>query len=274
MIAQELTQARGGSLDILAADGDTYYSVEVQLGEVDAQHGFRVFDYWARNRDRYPNKTHVAVLIAESARGRFGPALQALAEYAPLIVIELRTWRGESEAVLVPQVVFRNESLDVGTIATAGGTRTADDWQSDVTSEAWSFHERFVELVHDKFGEVRVDYTPQSYIGVRRGRRVWAPLWLIRDGARTYLPDPDGSREDEPSLAFEHFSQLLAPLGLDLSWTSNYNAGSNPISIVLRSGDLEKGPVLDLLRASFAALEPGARPWSEQSSDDTPAASS
>jgi hypothetical protein len=38
-----------GSLDNLAADGDIYYSAEVQLGEVDASHGFRVFDYWARN---------------------------------------------------------------------------------------------------------------------------------------------------------------------------------------------------------------------------------
>lgn len=36
IVAQELTAPRGGSLDILAADGDTYYSVEVQLGEVGA----------------------------------------------------------------------------------------------------------------------------------------------------------------------------------------------------------------------------------------------
>jgi Holliday junction resolvase-like predicted endonuclease len=43
IVAQELTAPRGGSLDILAADGDTYYSIEVQLGEVDASHSFRVF---------------------------------------------------------------------------------------------------------------------------------------------------------------------------------------------------------------------------------------
>ena len=40
IVALELSAPRGG---ILAADGDTYYSVEVQLGEVDASHGFRVF---------------------------------------------------------------------------------------------------------------------------------------------------------------------------------------------------------------------------------------
>ena len=40
ILAQELNHPRGGSLDILAADEDTYYSVEVQLGEIDASHGF------------------------------------------------------------------------------------------------------------------------------------------------------------------------------------------------------------------------------------------
>lgn len=88
----ELTAPRGGSLDTLAADGDACYSVEVQLGEVDASHSFRVFDYWARNRMRFEGKTHVAVLVAESAAGRFRPALEALAEYLPLVVIELRAW--------------------------------------------------------------------------------------------------------------------------------------------------------------------------------------
>src|SRR3954454_22615495 len=76
ILAQELTSPRGGSLDILAAsaDGDTYYSIEVQLGEIDASHGFRVFDYWAANRARSPGKTHVAVLMAETAGGRYRQA--------------------------------------------------------------------------------------------------------------------------------------------------------------------------------------------------------
>ena len=42
IVALELTAPRGGSLDILAADGDAYYSVEVQFGEVDASHSLRV----------------------------------------------------------------------------------------------------------------------------------------------------------------------------------------------------------------------------------------
>jgi hypothetical protein len=41
-------------------------------------------------------------------------------------------------------------------------------------------------------GEVCVDYSPQSYVGIRRSRRVWAPPWFRKDGATVHLPDPDG----------------------------------------------------------------------------------
>ena len=63
-------------------------------GEIDASQSFRVSDYWARNRARLPGKTHVAILMAENAAGRFRLALEALAETVPLIVIELRCWHG------------------------------------------------------------------------------------------------------------------------------------------------------------------------------------
>lgn len=196
IVAQELTAPRGGSLDILAADGDTYYSVEVQLGEVDASHSFRVFDYWARNRMRFEGKTHVAVLVVESATGRYRPALEALAEYLPLVVIELRAWRGEAEVILVPETVVINQNLDVagpaGTVS--GEARSEADWKASISPEAWAFHDEFIAWTWANLGEIRVDYSPKSYVGIRRGRRVWAPLWFRRDGATIYLPDPDGLR--------------------------------------------------------------------------------
>jgi len=152
LVEQEQTQATGGQLDILAAAGDTYYSIEVQLGEVDASHGFRVFDYWARNRRRFPSKTHVAVLVAESAIGRYRIALEELSAFAPLLVVELRSWRGATEAVLVPELVVRNDSVDVsGTplAATTGEARTPEDWRQALTADAWLFHEQFAGLARD-----------------------------------------------------------------------------------------------------------------------------
>jgi hypothetical protein len=265
---QELTSPRGGTLDILAAsaDGDTYYSIEVQLGEVDASHGFRVFEYWAANRVRFPGKTHVAVLMAESAAGRFRPALEALAEYLPLLVIEVRVWRGAGEAIVVPEAVIVNETVDVAGPAgrVPGQERTREDWVQAASEEALSFVEDFVSWAQEHLGEVRVDYSPQSYIGIRRGRRVWAPLWLRTDGAMVYLPDPDGSREEEPSVAFEYFERRLREAGLEPTWQRTYNAGANPVSVRLRRVDLTKEPVQELLRASFDILAAGAQPFSER----------
>ncbi|MDI2125087.1 hypothetical protein [Yinghuangia seranimata] len=273
LVEQEQTQSGGGSLDILATSGDIYFSIEVQLGEVDASHGFRVYDYWARNRKRQPGKTHIAVLVAESASGRFRIALEALAEYTPLIVIELRAWRAQHEVVLVPEVVVKNESLDLGDApagALTAADRTPEDWRVQHPS-AWQFHEAFLSWVKANLGDVQVSYAVKSYIGVRRGRRVWAPIWPNADGATLHLPDPDGSK-DEESPAYDYFRNELTRVGLAPSWTPSYNAGANPVSLRLREPDLGKPAVQRLLRASFEILSGGA-PWSERQSDPLDGAS-
>jgi hypothetical protein len=139
--------------------------------------------------------------MAENAAGRFRPALEALAETVPLIVIELRCWQGRGEALLVPEVVVANESLDLSDTPAAASAeeRTESDWREEASDEAWAFTNEFVRWVTENLGEVRVDYKPKSYVGVRVGRRTWAPLWLRQDGALVYLPDPDGSRSEDPS---------------------------------------------------------------------------
>lgn len=281
IIDQEQAQSSGGLLDLLALDrgSDTYYSVEVQLGEIDASHSFRVFDYWARNRSRIPGKTHVAVLMAENTSGRFRHALEALAESVPLVVIELRCWRGEAEALLIPEIVLANESLDLSDTPAAASTeeRTEADWQQLASDEAWAFKREFVSWVTDNLGPVRVDYKPKSYIGVRVGRRTWAPLWLRQDGATIYFPDPDGSRSEDPSVAFEQFEGRLRDEGVSASWQPRYNAKANPVSVRLRREDLDRPVVQELLRASYEILRDGALAWSERAgiprAEDTAAAS-
>lgn len=272
IIDQEQNQTSGGLLDLLALDrgSDTYYSIEVQLGEIDGSHSFRVFDYWARNRARIPGKTHVAVLMAENASGRFRPALEALAETVPLIVIELRCWQGQGEALLIPEVVIANESLDLSETPAAATTeeRTEADWRQEASDEAWAFKDDFVAWVTENLGQVRVDYKPKSYIGVRVGRRTWAPLWLRQDGAAIYLPDPDGSRSEDPSVAFEQFESRLRDEGLSVNWQPSYNAKANPVVIRLRREDLKRPVVQELLQASYDILADGAQPYSERAPAD------
>lgn len=49
----------GGRQDILAYNPalDTYYEIEAMLGECDADHRFRVLDYWARGN--FAGQMHV-----------------------------------------------------------------------------------------------------------------------------------------------------------------------------------------------------------------------
>jgi len=99
---------------------------------------------------------------------------------------------------------------------------------------------------------------------VWRGRRVWAPLWPRQDGATINLPDPDGTKGEEPSVAVERFRERLRDAGLDISWQPAYNAGANPVCIRLRLPDLENPVVQELLQASFEILAQGTAPWSER----------
>jgi hypothetical protein len=60
-------------------------------------------------------------------------------------------------------------------------------WREQLTEEVRGFFEAFAARTGEPLGEVREDYSPKSYIGLRRSR-VWAPLWFRRDGVTVYLP--------------------------------------------------------------------------------------
>ncbi|WP_156035024.1 hypothetical protein [Terrabacter tumescens] len=207
-------------------------------------------------------------MVAESTGGRFRIALEELAEHVPLLVVELRSWQGSSEVVIVPDLVVTNDSVDVsGTplAVTAGQSRTETDWKDALTEDAWLFHLDLAEWARKHLGPIVVDYSPKSYIGIRVGRRVWAPLRPRKDGAQIYLPDPDQSRGDE-SPAFAHFREVLAERGYTLNWQTTYNAGANPVAVRLRRKDLTDTAVHQLLEATYRAVQPGAHNWSEEAS--------
>lgn len=113
ILDHEPVQDDDGNPAFLAADDERYFSVNVQLGELDASGGFHVLDSWARNRVRHPDKTHVAVLVTEQASGRYHTALEALAEHLPLVVVELQAWRGRNEVIIAPRVALASKDLEL-----------------------------------------------------------------------------------------------------------------------------------------------------------------
>jgi hypothetical protein len=98
----------------MASKDDRCFSVDVQLGELDASRGFGMLDAWARNRVRQPDKDHVAVLVTETCGERYRTTLETLTKHLPLVVIELAVWRGENEALVIPHVALASEGVDLG----------------------------------------------------------------------------------------------------------------------------------------------------------------
>ncbi|MGD8486185.1 MAG: hypothetical protein PVH07_06050, partial [Chloroflexota bacterium] len=98
---------------LVATDEGRCFSVDVQLGEMEASRGFQVLDNWARNRVRHPDKTHVAVLVTEVVSDRYETTLQTLAEHLPLVVVELQVWKGENEAIVVPHIALSSDEVDL-----------------------------------------------------------------------------------------------------------------------------------------------------------------
>jgi hypothetical protein len=112
----DLEPADGAADDdrsFVATDDDHCFSIDVQLGEMEASRGFQVLDNWARNRVMHPDKTHVAVLVTEAVSDRYATTLQTLTEHLPLVVVELQVWKGEAEAIVVPHVALSSDEVDL-----------------------------------------------------------------------------------------------------------------------------------------------------------------
>lgn len=69
---------------------DLRYEVEVQLGKTDESHIIRTIEYWDRERKRYPQYEHCAVIIAEDITSRFLNVIGLFNGSIPLIAIQMK----------------------------------------------------------------------------------------------------------------------------------------------------------------------------------------
>jgi hypothetical protein len=256
----------GGRLDILAYDAalDTYYEVELMLGEVDADHGFRCLDYWARERVKRPNAKHVAVLVAEELSGRYKTLIETLPNFLPFIGIELRVLslkEAGDVATVVPFIVAQPDDLtidfgDEPESVTPGNVKPhlkdREWWESNSTPAYLATVDGLAKLCAEKIGPSSVDYTASSYISLKKGRRCWLPMWKRSNGAFVYLPGGPGGSADSPSDFYQEVKKTLQEIGLDEpSWTFKYNAGANPIGFAISQEKLGHSLMLNLLERAY-----------------------
>jgi hypothetical protein len=263
--AKELRQqgTKGGRLDILAYDPalDTYYEVEVMLGECDADHGFRVLDYWARERVRNPSARHVAVLIAEDLSGRYQTVIETLAQRLPFIAIEMRTLLIKSDppvATTFPVVFAQPDDLVLRPADEPEG-ESGDTLNDEGTWEAAKPEfTQFARSVHkmctEKIGPSSIDFSAKSYIALKQGKRAWLPMWPRTNGAYVYIPRGAGGTADQPNDFFAKVKDELTPLGIEPSWSFNYNAGANPIAFLITFQNAGHSKILEILEQAYARV--------------------
>lgn len=272
LVAKEPRHAGGGYLDLLFADGDTYYSVEVQLGGIDASHAFRTLEY----RAHWPEKRHVAVIVAEQVNTRYGAALGLLAADLPIVAVELTADVVPGNVVLTAKTVIAHGPLgfDAEPMTGTATVRTAEDWMglaSGAARQALKEFERFVD--GDLGAEAYLDYGLISHIAVRRRGGVWAQVRPVADGLSINVPDPDGGRvSGQATEALRTMRDAAKEDGVAMRWQPASGNGSRPVNFHLRPGDLAASSVVWALRACWEAFEDPepfvVRYWSAD--DDTP----
>lgn len=117
-IAKERQQSSGGRLDILLKnpEDDAMYEVEVMLGETDETHIVRTIEYWDNEKRKWPQRQHVAVLVAERINRRFFNVIHLLSHSIPIVAVQvsLLTLR-DRRSLHFTKVLDTYEEIDDGT---------------------------------------------------------------------------------------------------------------------------------------------------------------
>jgi hypothetical protein len=188
----KLEVAEGASDDdhsFVATDDDRCFSVDVQLGEMEASQGFGMLDNWARNRVRHPDKTHVAVLVTETLSDRYETTLETLAEHLPLVVVELQIWKGEAEAIVVPHVALSSDDVDLSATPAAKAT------EAMAKTEAKTEPETETEVAAETEPEVEVETTIPEVVS--EAEAVAAEAEAQADAAEDTTESVDDSADDK-----------------------------------------------------------------------------
>ena len=196
-LARAAGPSSGGRLDLQAVDDtveDRVYDIELMRGELDADHGFRALDYWARERKADDqDRDHLPVIVAERIKGsRYWTLLETLAESISLIALEVRCMEVDGRpAVWLEQVLVPDElqPAETGDLQRARGNLTEEEWKARTTADFWTF----LTTVRNRFDEWGLEHTTvwsaKSYVGLWKGSRCWCPIWPRKQAAgRVYFP--------------------------------------------------------------------------------------
>lgn len=127
----ERSQPGKGRLDLLLVDdeNDRWYEVEVQLGATDESHIIRTIEYWDKERNRYRNYDHCAVLVAEDITSRFLNVIALFNNQIPIIAIQMKALQVAGHVTLhCARVVDKLEPPDMEEPPGTASPVDRNDW--------------------------------------------------------------------------------------------------------------------------------------------------
>jgi hypothetical protein len=166
----ERSQPHGGRLDLLLYDplANTRYEVELQLGATDESHIIRTIEYWDTERRRWPQYSHVAVIVAEEITARFFNVISLFNGFIPIIAIQMRAIEIGDNVTLVFSKVLDQITLGVEEDEEKDEPADRNYWLSQGSAETLTITDSLLKLVQDVDPSVALKYN-KHYIGLAHG---------------------------------------------------------------------------------------------------------
>jgi hypothetical protein len=261
ILNEEVRQVKngGGRLDMLGYNrsSNTYYEIEIMLGECDSDHGFRTLDYWAREKVKNPDASHFAVLVAENLQGRYKTLIEILPQYLPFIAIEIQTLKmvnnNEEFITCRAEIIAQPDEIITKNLSESESIKDEQWWRQNEDDDYVNLCNEIYECLKKDLSEIRIDYTVKSYISIKKGRRVFMYINSRKNGCYISLPDDGTGTANEPSKRYEEWKTKLSSINIDLNWDMK-NSSFSPISLNLPRAKTKEALVIDLLKDSYELL--------------------
>lgn len=177
---RERKQSSGGRIDFLMEDSDsnTLYEVEVMLGRLNESHIIRTIEYWDIERRRWPNREHVAVVVAEEITNRFFNVIALLNRSVPIIALQLDALTIGNNLVLhFTKVLDMYETAEDEELPADDADRAY--WEQRSTPESLKIFDELMRGLKTRDPDIRITYN-KAHIAVGSSRRNFSWFELRR----------------------------------------------------------------------------------------------
>jgi hypothetical protein len=125
-------------------------------------------------------------------------------------------------------------------------------WETKVSEQCIATVDEITKFCNQEVGPSRIDYSAQSYISLKKGRRCWLPMWPRAAGVYVYIPGGHNGSQDSPSDFYHEVQTKLETIGLESpTWTYKYNAGANPIGFSIPQEKASHSIIREILKACY-----------------------